>query len=116
MRKFSNREGRFGITGYSLKKLMRIAEDVPVDTILSYCRYNLMTTDMDLDLTPFAQDKHIGLINASGLHMGVLTERGGAGLASRARARERSGETSRRSLPGPWPRHFQRRRALLPRS
>ena len=68
-----------GITGYPLKMLMRVAEQVPVDTILSYCHYNLMTTDMDLELTPFARANGIGLINASGLHMGVLTERGGPG-------------------------------------
>ena len=66
-----------GITGYPIKMLMRIAEKIPVDTILSYCHYNLMTTDMDSRLTPFVRDNGIGLINASGLHMGVLTERGG---------------------------------------
>jgi L-galactose dehydrogenase len=65
-----------GITGYPVNMLVHIAKQVPVDTILSYCRYNLMTTDMDVELTPFAQANDIGLINASGLHMGVLTERG----------------------------------------
>ena len=65
-----------GITGYPLRMLMRIAEKVPVDTILSYCHYNLMSTEMDRELTPFAGARGIGLINASGLHMGVLTERG----------------------------------------
>ncbi len=62
-----------GITGYSLKTLVRIAQAVPVDTILSYCRYNLMIQDMDDILTPFAKERGIGLINASPLHMGVLT-------------------------------------------
>lgn len=65
-----------GITGYPLKTLVRIAEAVPVDSILTYCRYNLMITDMDQALTPVAKKHGIGLINASGLHMGVLTERG----------------------------------------
>ena len=65
-----------GITGYPLKTLVRIAEAAPVDTILSYCRYNLMITDMDDILTPFAKKHGIGLINASGLNMGILTERG----------------------------------------
>jgi len=63
-----------GITGYSLKTLARIAEAVPVDTILSYCRYNLMIADMDEILTPFASKRGIGLINASALHMGALTD------------------------------------------
>lgn len=65
-----------GITGYPLKTLLRISENVPVDTILSYCRYNLMNTDMDDALTPFAKRNGIGLINASGLQMGLLTQAG----------------------------------------
>ena len=65
-----------GITGYPLKTLRRIAEVVPVDTILSYSRYNLMITDMDDVLTPFAKEQGIGLINAAGLHMGMLTQAG----------------------------------------
>jgi L-galactose dehydrogenase len=65
-----------GITGYPLKTLVRIAEAVPVDTILSYSRYNLMITDMDDVLTPFAKKHGIGLINAAGLHMGILTQEG----------------------------------------
>jgi L-galactose dehydrogenase len=65
-----------GITGYSLKNLMEIASQVKVDTILSYCRYNLMITDMDTTLMPFAKRNGIGLINASPLHMGVVTEHG----------------------------------------
>jgi len=65
-----------GVTGYPLKTLVRIAEAAPVDTILSYCRYNLLITDMDDLLTPVAKRHGIGLINASGLHMGALTEHG----------------------------------------
>jgi len=65
-----------GITGYPLKALKRIAIAVPVDTILTYCRYNLMITDMDQVLTPVAEELGIGLINASALNMGVLTEQG----------------------------------------
>jgi L-galactose dehydrogenase len=66
-----------GITGYPPKFLARIAAQVPVDTILSYCHYNLMNTDMDEVLTPFAKANGLGLINASALHMGILTPRGG---------------------------------------
>jgi L-galactose dehydrogenase len=73
------REGKtryIGITGYPPKMLVRIAEAAPVDTILSYCRYNLMITDMDQVLTPFSQEREIGLINASPLAMRLLTEEG----------------------------------------
>jgi L-galactose dehydrogenase len=70
-----------GITGYSLKNLMEIASKAGrdgqgVDCILSYCRYNLLITDMDRTLVPFAREHGIGLINASPLHMGIITENG----------------------------------------
>jgi L-galactose dehydrogenase len=65
-----------GITGYSLKNLTEIAGQVKVDSILSYCRYNLLITDMEAKLVPFAKKHGIGVINASPLHMGIITERG----------------------------------------
>ena len=65
-----------GITGYSLKNLMEIAGQVKVDSILSYCRYNLLITDMEAKLVPFAKKRGVGVINASPLHMGIITERG----------------------------------------
>jgi L-galactose dehydrogenase len=67
-----------GITGYPPKLLKRIAEGAPVDSILTYCHYNLMNTDMDEVLTVFARERGIGLINAAALHMGILTENGPA--------------------------------------
>ena len=78
MRKLQQQgKARFiGITGYSLKNLMAIAAQVKVDTILTYCRYNLMIDDMDSALIPFARQHGIGIINASPLHMGIITERG----------------------------------------
>ena len=65
-----------GITGYSLKTLARIATAFPVDSILTYCRSNLLITDMDAILVPLVEKMGIGLINASPLHMGLLTETG----------------------------------------
>jgi L-galactose dehydrogenase len=65
-----------GITGYSLKNLIEISRRVQVDSILTYCRYNLMISDMDDALIPFAQEQGIGIINASALHMGILTRQG----------------------------------------
>jgi L-galactose dehydrogenase len=65
-----------GITGLQLKVMRWIAERAPSDTFLSYCRYNLLIDDLDELLTGFAKQRNIGLINASPLHMGVLTERG----------------------------------------
>jgi L-galactose dehydrogenase len=68
-----------GITGFSLRNLIEIASKAGpggVDTILSYCRYNLLITDLDRELAPFAEKHGIGLINASPLHMGIITEQG----------------------------------------
>ncbi len=66
-----------GISGYPPGFLIRIAQAIPVDAILNYCHYNLLVNDMDHQLTPFAKERGIGLINASPLHMGILTEQGG---------------------------------------
>ncbi|MEO7004160.1 MAG: aldo/keto reductase [Acidobacteriaceae bacterium] len=65
-----------GISGYPLQPLIRIAQAVPLDTILSYCRYNLLGDHLDTVLMPVADALGIGVINASALHMGVLTGRG----------------------------------------
>lgn len=65
-----------GITGLPLRMLADVAERGGVDVVLSYCRYNLMVRDMDRVLTPVARNHCIGLINASPLHMRILTEEG----------------------------------------
>jgi L-galactose dehydrogenase len=65
-----------GITGYMLRMLMRVASAAPPDSILSYCRYNLLVDDLDRVLVPYAQECGIGVINASALHMGILSSHG----------------------------------------
>lgn len=65
-----------GITGYPLKPLIRILEAVPVDSVLSYCRYNLLNDDMNSVLIPVTDKHEIGVINASPLYMGALTNHG----------------------------------------
>ncbi len=65
-----------GITGYPVGILSDVAEATDVDTILTYCRYNLLDRTMDDALVPVAQRRDIGLINGSPLHMRVLTEKG----------------------------------------
>ncbi len=65
-----------GITGLQLNTLRIVAEAAPVDVILSYCRFNLLNTEMDEVITPLAERQGIGLINASPLHMGILTKNG----------------------------------------
>jgi L-galactose dehydrogenase len=62
-----------GVSGYPLQMLKSVAEQKPVDVILSYCHYNLLITDLDAELTPLASAHKFGLINASPLHMGLLS-------------------------------------------
>jgi len=65
-----------GMTGLPVRYLRFIAEQVEVDTILSWAHYDLVEDEMDTVLTPLAKEKGIGLMNASPLHQRLLTETG----------------------------------------
>ncbi|HEX6926726.1 MAG TPA: aldo/keto reductase [Longimicrobiaceae bacterium] len=65
-----------GVTGFPLEMLTEVAVEGEVDAILSYCHYNLLNTRLETELAPRAREHGIGLINASPLHMGVLTPEG----------------------------------------
>jgi L-galactose dehydrogenase len=65
-----------GITGLSLRMLRDIAMETPVDCILSYCRYNLLNRDLDRVLAPVAEQRGVGLMSASPLHMRMLSPSG----------------------------------------
>jgi L-galactose dehydrogenase len=65
-----------GVTGLPLKMLADVAARGDVDVVLSYCRYNLLVRDLNRVLAPIAEEHDIGLINASPLHMRVLTKEG----------------------------------------
>ncbi len=65
----------YGITGLPLKIFTTVAETVKLDTILSYCRYSLNDTSL-LEILPYLAEKKIGIMNASPLSMGLLTDRG----------------------------------------
>jgi len=68
--------GFVGITGLPLKIFRYVLERAEVDTILSYCHYSLNDTSLT-GLIPLLQEKDVGIISASPLSMGLLTERGG---------------------------------------
>ena len=65
-----------GITGLPVRMLRDLAIEFPVDTVLSYCHYNLLVDDLQEILVPLAKERGIGLINASPLHMGILSTGG----------------------------------------
>ena len=67
-----------GITGLPLAKLKYVIEHTPkgtVETILSFCHYCL-NDDALVDYIPFFEEHGVGIINASPLSMGLLSERG----------------------------------------
>ncbi len=65
-----------GVTGFPLEMLRDVAREGEVDVVLSYCHYNLLNTRIETELVPLVRERGIGLINASPLHMGVLTPQG----------------------------------------
>ena len=66
-----------GVTGYPLRILQNLLQDspVPIDTCLSYCHYTMNDTSL-VAFLPLIEEKGCGLINASPLSMGLLTNRG----------------------------------------
>ena len=65
-----------GVSGLPLGVLQQAIETGKVEVIISYCHYNLLIKDLDTRLAPVAKKYNVGLINASPLHMGMLTNGG----------------------------------------
>ena len=67
-----------GITNLNLRHFKYVINHVPagmVESILSFCHYNL-NDDSLIDYLDFFESKGIGVINASPYSMGLLTQRG----------------------------------------
>ena len=64
-----------GVTGLPLEALRHVARRADVDTVLSYCHFSLNDTTLQSAL-PFFEERGVGVISASPLSMGLLTERG----------------------------------------
>ena len=67
--------GHVGITDLQLENLKWVAERVPVESILNFCHYTL-NDDALTDYLDFFEARGIGIINASPLSMGLLSQRG----------------------------------------
>ncbi|MCH2101853.1 MAG: aldo/keto reductase [Planctomycetes bacterium] len=65
-----------GISGLPVRFLRKVAEQIEIDAILSYAHYTLLNNELDLVLGDFCKERGIGLINASPLSLGLLTEPG----------------------------------------
>ncbi len=64
-----------GITSYPIEVFKKVYEAAPVDTMLCHGHYMLNDTLME-ELIPYAKKDGVGLIAATPLGMGLLTERG----------------------------------------
>ncbi len=64
-----------GITGLPLKIFREVLAQSHVDVILSYCRYSLNDSSL-LQLIPLLKQKGVGIISASPLSMGLLSDQG----------------------------------------
>jgi len=68
-----------GITGYSLDTIMRLIDLLPpgtVDTVLTYCRATLIDQSLLGHPLDWFRSRNIGVINASPVSMGLLSNRG----------------------------------------
>ncbi len=76
--KQAGRIGHIGITGLPLKIFPAVLDRTPpglVETILSFCHYELNDTSLE-SILPTCAARGVGVINASPTGMGLLTERG----------------------------------------
>jgi L-galactose dehydrogenase len=65
-----------GMTGLPLVVLKGAVESCDLDVIISYCHFTLLDTTLLRDLLPTAERRGVGIINASPLGMGLLTNDG----------------------------------------
>jgi len=68
-----------GLTGYNLDTLTRLVTLLPpntVDTVLTYCRCTLLDQTLLGSPIQFFTSRNIGIINASPVSMGLLSNRG----------------------------------------
>ena len=75
------RIGHVGVTGLPLKVLRAAVEAAGpglVETVLSFCHFELNDTSLET-LLPFFEQQGVGVINASPTGMGLLTQRGAPG-------------------------------------
>ena len=71
----SGKVGFVGISALPLKMFEEVSAQVEIDFILSYCHYCLNDTSL-ADLSPLLTARGIGVISASPLSMGLLTQGG----------------------------------------
>lgn len=64
-----------GVTGLPLRIYRYVLDRTPLDLILSYCHYTLFDRSL-ADLLPYLESHGVGILSASPLAMGLLSEHG----------------------------------------
>lgn len=65
-----------GMSALPLNLLREVVEQCELDVVISYCHYHLQDQTLLTDLLPLCEAKNVGLMNASPLAMGLLTNQG----------------------------------------
>jgi L-galactose dehydrogenase len=65
-----------GMSCYPLGLLRRAIERCNLDVVISYCHFNLQNQQLLTDLLPVSERHGVGVLNASPLGMGLLTNQG----------------------------------------
>ena len=87
-----------GFSGLPLAIYPKVMDQVDVDAIITYCHYALNDDSLN-SLMPYLQAKQVGVINASPLGMGLLTDNAAARLASGQRGDQSGLCPRRRAVP-----------------
>ncbi|XP_032241498.2 L-galactose dehydrogenase isoform X2 [Nematostella vectensis] len=66
-----------GITGYPLENFRKVinSSQVPIDTVLTYCHCSMNDVSL-LEYLQYFKEQGVGVINASPISMGLLSDRG----------------------------------------
>ena len=93
-----------GVSSYQLRIMASLAETQPIDTVLSYCRCNLLADDLNRVLLPSLQAAGSWPDQCVAAAYRIANARGSAGLASRTPCGEAG--WSSRSHPVSFPSSF----------
>ena len=71
-----------GMTGYPAPAMIRALRETQLDVSLTYAHATLLDDTLQREISPVAQDRHVGLINAATVALGLLTPRGPGNFSS----------------------------------
>lgn len=63
-----------GITGLPVRYLAALAQEAPIDTVLSWAHYNLLEDEINNELVPLSKEKGFGLMSSAPLLQRILSD------------------------------------------